>query len=122
MKIELRLHGIEPSQSLRDHAVRRIHTQLSRFGQEISAVVVRMSDINGPRRGIDKRCRITLRGRRFSELALDEVSRDSHAAVEGALDRIARVLGRELARARLVRPARTGPRATRRVAVDRRAS
>jgi putative sigma-54 modulation protein len=106
MKIDVRLRGIENTDSLRDHATRRVHIQLSRFGPEISEVLVRISDLNGPRGGIDKHCRITLRGRRFRELVLDEVSVDPRLAVDAALDRIARLLARELRRVRAVRATR----------------
>lgn len=106
MKIDVRLRGIEHPESLRDHATRRIHLQLSRFGPELSEVIVRISDLNGPRGGLDKHCRITLRGRRFRELILDEVSDDPRLVMEAALDRIARLLARELARVRQVRAGR----------------
>lgn len=103
MRIEVRLRGLESSEPLREHAVRRILFHLSRFGDELKAVVVRVSDINGTRGVLDKRCRITLRGRRIPALMLEETSGDACSAIDRAAGRIARTLGRELERARGVR-------------------
>lgn len=103
MKIDVRFRGLGSSEALREHAVRRILFQLSRFGHELSAVVVRVSDINGPRGGLDKRCRIAVRGRRIPVLVIEETSADASSAIDLAVGRIARTVGRELERARGVR-------------------
>jgi len=100
MKIELRFRGLEASDSLREHTVRRIHLHLSRFGQDVSAVAVRIGDVNGPRGGLDKRCRITVRGPRLRLSTLEELSADAYAAVDSAVARVARAVGRDLERAR----------------------
>jgi hypothetical protein len=103
MKVEVRFRGVEASESLREHAVRRSHAGLSRFGAELEAVVVRIDDVNGPKGGVDKRCRVVVRGRRFSPLSFDGVSGDAWSAVDLALERITRAVGRELQRARSYR-------------------
>jgi putative sigma-54 modulation protein len=100
MKIEVRFHGIESSEAFRDHAVRRVHFHLSRFAGEVTAVVVRVADVNGPRGGLDKRCQVTLRGPRLGSANLDERSADAYAALDLALERVGRSAGRELDRAR----------------------
>lgn len=100
MKIEVRFRGIEGSEPLREYAVRRAHVHLSRFGQELGTVIVRVGDVNGPRGGLDKRCRVTVQGPRFGSATLDELSDDVHAALDLALDRMARAIGRSLAKAR----------------------
>ena len=99
MKIEVRFRGMQGSEALREHAVRRVHVHLSRFGQELSGVIVRIGDINGPRGGLDKRCRITVQGPGFGSSTLDELSNDVYAALDLALERMARAVGRSLARA-----------------------
>lgn len=82
MKIEVRLRGLPPSDSLRDHTVRRVHFHLSRFGRELSGVV-RIVDVNGPRGGVDKRCQVTVRGPQIGVSTRDELSDDAFAAVGG---------------------------------------
>lgn len=100
MKIEVRFRGLDSSASLREHVVHRIHVHVGRFGRQVSAVRVRIADINGPKGGVDKRCRITVRGPRVGALTLDELSADAYSAVDLAVDRIARAVARSLERAR----------------------
>jgi ribosome hibernation promoting factor len=100
MKIEVRFRSLEPSDALRDHAVRRIRCHLSRFGHEISSVLVRISDVNGPKGGVDKQCQVTARGRRLSGVIVDDLSGDAYSAIDMAVARVSRALGRELERVR----------------------
>jgi len=100
MKIDVRFHGLESSDALREHAARRVHFHLSRFGGEVTAIVVRLADVNGPKGGVDKRCQVTVRGPRFGSATLDEMSGDAYSAVDVAVERIGRSVGRELGRAR----------------------
>ena len=107
MKVEVRFHGLESSSALREHASRRIHFHLSRFGSEVTSVLVRIGDVNGPKGGVDKRCQVTVRGPRLGSATLDDLSGDAYAAVDGAVERIGRAVGRELERVRSDR--RGGP-------------
>lgn len=100
MRIEFRFRALESSNRLRDYAVRRIHFQLSRFGPEISSVVVRLGDVNGPKGGIDKQCQLTVRGKRVSTVVVENVSADVYAAVDLSVERAGRAVGRALERAR----------------------
>jgi hypothetical protein len=103
LKIEIRFRALEPSDLLRDHAVRRVHFHLSRFGPEIHRVQVRVSDVNGPKGGIDKQCQVTVRGRRMGPVVVDDLSADAWSAVDLAIERAGRAVGRELERGRAVR-------------------
>jgi len=100
MKTEVRFHGVETSESLREHATRRVQLHLSRFGRDLTGVVVRIGDVNGPKGGLDKRCRVTVRGPRVGSATLDEYSGDIWSAVDLALERVARNVGRTLEKAR----------------------
>lgn len=102
MKIELRFRGIESTPTVREHAVRSIHYHLSRFGPEVTGVVVRLDDVNGPKGGADKRCQITVGGPRFGSLTLDDSGGDPQSALELAMERVARSVGRALERSRSI--------------------
>ena len=106
MKLEIRVRGVEAADALREHAARRVHFHLSRFGHEVAAVVMRISDLNGPKGGIDKRCQITVTGPRLGSATLDDRSSDAHSAVDLSVERISRAIGRELERARTERRAK----------------
>lgn len=110
MKIDVRFRGLEPSNSLRDHVVRRIQFHLSRFDHEITSVLVRINDINGPKGGVDKQCQVTVRARRLSSVIIDELSGDAYSAVDMAVERSGRAVGRDLER---LHRARCSPHAIR---------
>ena len=58
MNIQIRGIGIPPTAALAAHIERRLAFSLSRFSAQIERVVVRFSDMNGPRGGSDKVCRV----------------------------------------------------------------
>ena len=103
MKVEVRFHGLEASEELRVHAARRVHQHLSRFGQQLSAVVVRIADVNGPKGGLDKRCQVTVRGPRLGTSTFEGLSGDPSSAVDAVVERVARAVGRALERVRSLR-------------------
>lgn len=58
MKLEVRTSNLQSSPSLEAHVVRKLEMSLRRFSARIERVLVRLADVNGPRGGADKRCRI----------------------------------------------------------------
>lgn len=98
MRITMRGRGVEVSEDLRDHAARRIGFALDRFAPEVTAVDVLLHDPNGPRGGIDKRCQVTVRGRRGWEVRAGVDATDVFRATDGAVDRVARAVVRALER------------------------
>jgi ribosome-associated translation inhibitor RaiA len=103
MKVEVRLRGIEVSDSLSAYVVRRAYMQFSRFERAIRLVVVRIGDINGPRGGADKRCQVTVRGPALGTISVEELSADAYSAVDLVLARAARAAGRGIEQARASR-------------------
>ncbi len=103
MKIDVRFRALASSEALREHAVRRIHLHLSRFGSDIDSVLVRLSDVNGPKGGLDKQCQVTVRGPNFSAVVTNDLSADAWSAVDLAVERAGRAVGRDLERVRAVR-------------------
>ena len=100
MKIEVRFRGLEASEALRHHVVRRLHFHLGRFGQAVTVASVRIGDVNGPRGGIDKRCQISVQGPALGSLRIVELSADPYAAVDAATERLGRSVARGLDRGR----------------------
>ncbi len=112
MEIEVRFRALDSSEALRDHTERQLHAHLDRFGDEVTAAVVRISDVNGPKGGVDKRCQVTVHGPLFGSATLDDMTGDAYSSVDLAVERIGRAVAREIDRARTERrtgdPLRTG--------------
>ncbi len=99
MQIDIQFRGIVATQSLRDHIHHEVHCHLSRFGKDVTEVVVRVGDITGPM-GVDKLCQITVKGPRIASATREDLGTDACAAVDLAASRVAYAVGRELERAR----------------------
>ena len=64
----------------------------------IQRVTVRLSDINGPRGGEDKRCHIALRLKGLPRLVIEDTEADLYVAIDRAAERAGRTVQRRLAR------------------------
>lgn len=108
MKIDVRFRGqVGEHEALREHVLRSAHFQLGRFGHALSAVVVRLSDVNGPKGGVDKRCQVSAGGPQVGSLIVEELQGELKAAIDLTMERLARALGQRLERLREAR--RAGP-------------
>lgn len=86
--------------SLREQIERRVGFALSRFSDELSSVLVRLDDLNGPKGGVDKRCRVHLRGPTIGELVVEETDVEWTPAIDRTLSLAGRSVARALDRAR----------------------
>ncbi len=96
MQIHVRVRGLAASSALHRHAVGRVEQELRRVAHEITHVVVRITDMNGPKGGLDKRCSIVARGPRVRALSIGQLSANAFSAVHLAAERLARALRRDL--------------------------
>jgi len=91
----------------REVAVRRLRFVLRRLTWLVPRARVQLADVNGPRGGVDKQCRIELKTADAGTVVVTAMARDWHAALNTALARSARTLVRGWRRAKLPqRPAR----------------
>ena len=90
MRTMIHARKIPLPQTLRDHVERRLSFALGRFGNRIDRVTVWLEDLNGPRGGVDKRCRIEARVLRSGRLQVEVTDAEIEPAVDRAADRIAR--------------------------------
>jgi hypothetical protein len=88
------------AQKLRTLTERRVRQALKRVAWLIPRVRVHLSDINGPRGGIDKRCQIELITDGGKPIIVTSLARDWVSALQSALARAARSLLHNLQRSR----------------------
>ncbi len=79
---------------LRDLTERRVRFVLRRVDWMVPRAEVQMSDVNGPRGGIDKRCQVELRTDGAGSLVVASVAGDWRTALDNALARAARFIVR----------------------------
>lgn len=74
---------------------RRLEFSLGRFASRVRSLHVRLTDLNGPRGGMDKKCLIAIRLDRPRRLiVVEDVDSDEKVAIGRAADRVARAVAR----------------------------
>lgn len=109
MRIDVRGKGLEIGASLRGYVERRVAFALGRRSDQLERVQVWLEDVNGPRGGADKRCRVKLTGRGLGAKVIEASGSELGAVVHEALERAAQVAGRALERAHEHRLGSTRP-------------
>jgi ribosome-associated translation inhibitor RaiA len=78
----------------RELAVRRLRFVLRRLTWLVPRARVQLADVNGPRGGVDKQCRVELKTAHAGTVVITAMARDWHAALDTAMARAARTLVR----------------------------
>ena len=91
---------------MRELAVARLRFVLRRLTWLVPRASLQLSDVNGPRGGIDKRCQVELKTDSVGTVVITSMAHDWRAALENALARAARVLVRVWSRSRLQQKSR----------------
>lgn len=105
MKITIRTRHLELTSELREQLHRRMLFALGRLAPAIRAVDVTMVDVNGPKGGDDKHCRIRVRGHAMGTIVVEHLGADTLATLAVAADRTEQAVVRALARRRMFAPA-----------------
>lgn len=100
MRIDIQARGFDLTEGLREHTERRLKFALSWAGQDVRAVSVSLSDINGPRGGNDKRCSIQIRLPRVKDMVIGDTESDMYTAIDRAVDRAEHMVAHRLERMR----------------------
>lgn len=83
---------------LRELARLRLRAALQRLSSRVPRVTVQLSDVNGPRGGVDKRCQLTLHTAGAGSVIVTAVASEWRVAFDEALARAQRLLARLLHR------------------------
>lgn len=98
MHVEITSQGFELTESLRDYALRRLRTPLTRARDRARQVSIHLSDENGPRGGVDKRCLVAIRLAGSMPLVIEETQTDLYNAIDSVSKRASQALNRRLQR------------------------
>ena len=110
MNIDVRIETADLADAFRRYVQRRLRFALGRVAGRLGRVTVRITDLNGPRGGVDISCRISAEILPARRLFLQEVVSDElFGAVDRAADRVGHCIRREIEREIDART-RRGPR------------
>jgi putative sigma-54 modulation protein len=88
----------EGVQTMREYAMRRLSFALRRVEHRIQRVVVRIVDLNGPKRGIDSRCSIAVELADGRHVFVDATTAWPFASITLAAARLGAAIGHEVER------------------------
>lgn len=100
MILQIQAHDFTLTTGLREHAAARLAYALNHGRDIVTRIIVRLSDVNGPRGGVDKCCGIEVRLKGAPTLIIEDTQADLYVAIDRAAERIGRTLDRRLARQR----------------------
>ena len=99
MQLDVQSRGFSLSESLRNYCERRLRFALGPASGRLRSVAVRLSDVNGPRGGVDKRCVIRTTVSGSPPVVISQCETDIYVAIDRAADRMARAVTRRVQRA-----------------------
>jgi ribosomal subunit interface protein len=100
MRFAIRGRHIQLTEALLAHVERRLRFALGRFGPKIRQVAVKLTDLNGPRGGLDKQCQIAVTLSPSGKVRAEATDADLHTAIDLVSERLERAVARELERRR----------------------
>jgi len=96
----LHSHTFTSTPALRAFAEQSIETQFSRFSSRVVSVNIYLSDVNGLRGGVDKRCGVEVGLTRRRRLFVEETRQDVYISIGHAIERAASAVEKTLERSK----------------------
>ena len=100
MNIQIQARNFSLTDALKNHVRKRVKYALNVGADQIQRIQVRLSDINGPRGGVDKRCQIQVSLTGHTDIIIEDTHSDLYAAICQATGRLSKTLSRRLSRLR----------------------
>lgn len=102
MKPTIIAKGIEASEALREYVMQRLNSTLKGAKDSIEYVTVRLTDTNGSKGGVDKRCLINVKLPGRPHIVITEIASDINRAIDRATHRASVAVGRMASRAKSI--------------------
>jgi len=100
MNLDVRAVNFQMSESLGDHAERRLHAALDRFESKIGWVNLRLTDDHGTKHGATMRCCIEAALLNGSSVMVEQDAPDLFESIDKAASRLKRAVRRAINRKR----------------------
>jgi ribosome-associated translation inhibitor RaiA len=106
MRLYIRAKNILHSEEWHDYLQSRLAFALARFDCRIRDITASLTDLNGPKGGVDKQCRLVVRMRPRGKVTIEQSASDFVAAIALAANRVGYAVSRALKRRRDARTKR----------------
>ena len=99
MNVFIHTQGLKLSREEHEHIRHRMRQALARFGQRAMSATLHLSDVNGPRGGVDKDCHLVVELEDTTAVVRDRGDQ-VRALVDQALQRAVHSIGRQIGKVR----------------------
>lgn len=96
MRMNIQASGFVLTAALKTYTEKRLSTALGWAGSHLRQLHVSLSDVNGPRGGCDKRCRILVQISGGKGVVIEDTETDLYHAIDRAAERVDRAVVRRL--------------------------
>ena len=100
MRIDIQARDFSVTYALRSYIERRLGYAFSSYYHHIECINIRLSDINGPRGGSDKRCHLHIVLPNHADVVVKDTESDLYVAIGRSIDRARRAVARNIVRQR----------------------
>jgi putative sigma-54 modulation protein len=100
VKIDITMQQTCADNKISCQIARRVRLALSRFSTAIRIITVRITDINGPKGGVDMRCVVAVKLAKAGEVIVQGQGKNTFSALNYCLPRVSRTITRSLERRR----------------------
>jgi putative sigma-54 modulation protein len=106
MRLYIRSKNVRLSEEWHDYLHARLAIALARFDHRIRDITASLTDLNGPKGGVDKQCRVVVRLRPRGKVTTEQSASDFVAAIALGGNRLSYAVSRALERRRDARAKR----------------
>lgn len=100
MKVQVKARHFALTKELKQYVKRRLQFALGSQSEQVKRVEVMLSDINGPKGGEDKSCKILLKIKGQEDVVVDDVQSHLYSAIDRAAGRASRTVSKRVTRLR----------------------
>jgi len=98
MQIDIQARHFSLTDALRNHAERKLRLVMTCCDDYIQKVVMRLSDVNGPRGGSDMHCHVQVVLAGMPDIVIEDTEADMYVAINRAVERAGRTIVRKIER------------------------
>ncbi len=89
MDVEVYFGSFKPTQVVRDDVVEMLEDSLSRYEKHIRCVSLNVTDVNGPKGGVDKQCRCVVHLKRMPSIVIQDADESYGHLINRVVERVA---------------------------------
>lgn len=102
MQLTIQSRDTQVTTPIREHIQQRLVAALDQHADRIRAVSVKLSDLNGPRGGVDQLCKVSVQLNNGKMLHHERKGLDLYSNISLIADKVKRRVGRQIARLKQV--------------------